>query len=675
MALSDELKKLEQDKLYSFADTNGLEGYPNTFLLQGNSFRPVTQEAAGQYGNPTALGYSARDIIPAGFGVAPMDYAITPTQTAAQSQAKYSAALNDTSTPRSINGVTISGTDFAAQQAQEKAAYDTAQKQGPQSTYVTPEQQAAEFAKGNIAIADIKGVPVAPQGATSPVQAAPKVPFRSGLSNAQTSSIYNLLNTNRAFNETDARNYAYSINDKNFQQYIGKKGSDLFPTTPPTNGITGTGMQQQEKPIILTGAGTGDTTGSSASSIAANQIVADIKARQDIYKQTQTKEQQDASNLDTLIGNLTGQQAGKASFEAQQRTEKESALNQQLTSIKNQIEALTAEKEKYRIDQEGKPITLSSIAGAVAQNNAKLNGEILMLTAQGNALINNIALAETQIKQAVEAKYGTIEESLRIAKEQRDALRPALTEQEKIRADVLDAADEAKKQAIAEAKNNDVQIKQIMLNAIDKGVTNQKVLSQIANAKTLQEALGIYAQNAPAQSDASAIKKEWLDYLSTSGIATTGKTDAQLQTEAKAKKLLGFNDYMTMDANRKRAINTTNIIQPVEYENAQKKLEGSKDAGGFVNTDVYKSERNAAKDKTTFDKNFSYMLNPNDRAAAAFISNSKPDNITPEQQSMVNDAKALIDQSKQRFLDWSTLRTSIIEQEKKSSGFDLSPWL
>jgi hypothetical protein len=47
-------------------------------------------------------------------------------------------------------------------------------------------------------------------------------------------------------------------------------------------------------------------------------------------------------------------------------------------------------------------------------------------------------------------------------------------------------------------------------------------------------------------------------------------------------------------------------------------LEASKGEDGFVNTDKYKELRNKAKDKTSFDKNYSYMLNPNDTTAQPF---------------------------------------------------------
>ena len=51
-------------------------------------------------------------------------------------------------------------------------------------------------------------------------------------------------------------------------------------------------------------------------------------------------------------------------------------------------------------------------------------------------------------------------------------------------------------------------------------------------------------------------------------------------------------------------------------------LNASKGSDGYVNTDVYKGLRSEQKDKTGFDKNFAYLLNPNDPSASAFKSNN-----------------------------------------------------
>ena len=56
-----------------------------------------------------------------------------------------------------------------------------------------------------------------------------------------------------------------------------------------------------------------------------------------------------------------------------------------------------------------------------------------------------------------------------------------------------------------------------------------------------------------------------------------------------------------------------------DYASIKDKLDKSKGSDGYVNTDLYKELRTKAKDKSTFDKNFSSMLNPNDPTAKALL--------------------------------------------------------
>jgi len=65
-----------------------------------------------------------------------------------------------------------------------------------------------------------------------------------------------------------------------------------------------------------------------------------------------------------------------------------------------------------------------------------------------------------------------------------------------------------------------------------------------------------------------------------------------------------------------------------DYNTIKTALDSSKGQDGFVNTDVYKQLRNSAKDKTSFDKNFSYMLNPNDASAKSLIGKSETTKAT-----------------------------------------------
>lgn len=58
--------------------------------------------------------------------------------------------------------------------------------------------------------------------------------------------------------------------------------------------------------------------------------------------------------------------------------------------------------------------------------------------------------------------------------------------------------------------------------------------------------------------------------------------------------------------------------------NASRGDDGKGVGKGYVNTDVYKAERSKVKDKASFDKYFSYLLNPADASAQALIPGKEP---------------------------------------------------
>ena len=114
--LTSKLRDLQDNKLYQFDNINGLEGYQNTFLKQGQQFIPVLGSTA-EYGAPVALDFGAADIMRYGYGVRPLQYAVGNRDSAApetklkyglapgtanldQSNSSYNAANNDTATPR-----------------------------------------------------------------------------------------------------------------------------------------------------------------------------------------------------------------------------------------------------------------------------------------------------------------------------------------------------------------------------------------------------------------------------------------------------------------------------------------------------------------------------------------------------------------------------------------------
>lgn len=275
-------------------------------------------------------------------------------------------------------------------------------------------------------------------------------------------------------------------------------GVSLYPK--PTDGISPEKMANENNiktPII-----TGNDSASSAAQIAVDQATADIKAHQDLINATKTPEQTQDENLLLKQVQDIASLEGKAAEEIKQHQALVDPLEAQLTSITNQMGAITAEKERARLDREGQPMTLSRLAGTEARQNAIFNSELLSLSAQANAMMNNITLAESQVQQAIDAKYAPIEERIAIAQAQRDALAPTLSKQEKIQMDALNAIDVEKKQAIADQKDIEKANLSLSLSYIkemaDAGkAPDQSIISQIQKATNTESAVSIYGANTP----------------------------------------------------------------------------------------------------------------------------------------------------------------------------------
>jgi len=254
-------------------------------------------------------------------------------------------------------------------------------------------------------------------------------------------------------------------------------------------------------PDIGTGVDVASPEDFTGADTAAQQTVADTKAfveqQKQIREETLTETQQEDIGLAGELKDLIPDLGGKAQFEAEQRAEKFGTLETDLGSVTNQIEALLAEKEKFRTDQEGRPMTLSRLTGSIARNNAKLNSEILMLSARANGLRGDIAVAEKQVTAAVNAKYAPIEEEIAVKQAQRLAIADLVDDDEKAQLDALEKIETEKAQEIQDQKDLEINIANVMLQAAQAGITDANVLSQIQNAKSEAEATSILAQNMP----------------------------------------------------------------------------------------------------------------------------------------------------------------------------------
>ncbi len=328
---------------------------------------------------------------------------------------------------------------------------------------------------------------------------------------------------------------AYDTNNGYKQVYVpaGKyvPGVSLYPQ--PTNKITPGSLGSAQNLAIPNPTSTGATASSnSAASIAADQTQADIKANIDSINAakaaSETDVQKQGDTLHSQISSLLGQETGKAALTTQKTQELVNPLTQDLTTTNNQIDAIRAQQNALNTDLQGKPVTMSSIIGSQAQENAVMNAQILTLTAHANAVMNNISLAQTHVQQAVDAIYAPIEESISIKQAQLAAIQPQITADEKTQADAIAQEYAAQKQKVDDLKSG---INSAMSSAITQGINDPAVLNQILHSTSGTQALAIVAQHAP---DASV--KDLISKYPDAGI-TAKDTIAQAQAKLPHSKL------------------------------------------------------------------------------------------------------------------------------------------
>jgi hypothetical protein len=133
-----------------------------------------------------------------------------------------------------------------------------------------------------------------------------------------------------------------------------------------------------------------------------------------------------------------------------------------------------------------------------------------------------------------------------------------------------------------------------------------------------------------------------------------------------------YNDYQTMDANRKAVRSSTTINyggidkNQVAQENRVKQIIAAH-PGEWGNAAENIDREFGAGTATKYDDLLKAAFDPNTIAAAKKA-------ITPDQQSIINDAQATWDAAKQLYQATPELRQQIIDQSIRDYNFDPSPF-
>tara|TARA_Y100000310_G_C20680959_1_gene815914 strand:+ start:517 stop:2553 length:2037 start_codon:yes stop_codon:yes gene_type:complete len=370
----------------------------------------------------------------------------------------------------------------------------------------------------------------------------PVINFKEGLSQEQQDSITNLLKSNRAFTETDARNYAFAIGESNFQQFIGKKGEN-FPRQAPDGSESGmatlTSPNGSQKTVVRVGSqqasdllSSGWTLGTSETATfidsTALEDVEEIKTDginddkfdtpppesalgvseetikqidEDLQADTEATRKEDelGSDLMTLLGQLEG----KEEFRQQQLDQEFIEENKKnLQKIRNELKIKTAAYQKRLAEIDATPMTLLRQGGAMAAATRVQQADIMFLNSMAQTYMDNISFARELAQDAVDAKYDPILEQIDIKKQQFELISDIADKDQKRYTTALNIALDRQAEEAANAKAQEQAINDIVLSYIDASIKAKKtpdsnVINQIRNAGSEGDAIEIFGTNAP----------------------------------------------------------------------------------------------------------------------------------------------------------------------------------
>lgn len=213
---------------------------------------------------------------------------------------------------------------------------------------------------------------------------------------------------------------------------------------------------------------------------------------------TQTK----ADALTEDISKLTSQDTGKT----QAQVDAESAagvttLKKQLVDLNAQILSKNASYDATNTAVEGQAIPMNLIIGQQAQVRKQQASEIGMLQARAQGLQGQIGFAQDTANRAVDLKYSTIEDELKVKQAQLALLQPTLSKEEAVQAAALNRQYADQQKQIQDKK--DLEKSNVALALSVKA--DPSTFDKIQNAKTAVEASRIATQFTQQQNNIQVI--------------------------------------------------------------------------------------------------------------------------------------------------------------------------
>ncbi len=312
---------------------------------------------------------------------------------------------------------------------------------------------------------------------------------------------------------------------------------------------------------------------------------------------TTSADQAQQSILDS-ISSLTGQDTGKQQYElGQQQANGVPDLQKQLTDLNGQMTVGNAEYQQLIAKQNQDLANLggngsvetkavlgaqqSGVTRAAEATKAAKASDLALIAARAQAVSGNIQTALTLAKNATDAKFAPIEDALKVRQAQLNALAPILSKQEKVQAAAQQKMLQDQQQAIADKKDKEKTIQNIMLQAAQSGA-DQATLDRIQNSPDPASAITAAGTALGADFRQKIAQQQFDNKLQLSQLAVSranvGVAQARLNFDKtkeafdEAVKLAGKDGQVTLDANGKPSIVPT-ATQPMQQALAKANID------------------------------------------------------------------------------------------------------
>lgn len=238
----------------------------------------------------------------------------------------------------------------------------------------------------------------------------------------------------------------------------------------------------------------------------AESVIASVtqgaKTFQDYYKQflgaeTETQKKQRELSEKQVSGILQAQKLADEQLRKEQEA-KIPEMNLELEDIVGQLTQLEKEFQAYKLAQEGKPQTMATIVGNIAQKKNMIASEMLLLQGKGLALQGKIDAAQGNIDRAIDLKYKTLENADKLYTAQLNALLPTLNREDTARANAMAQVVADRENAREDAKQKEKDINSVLLSYYEAGGKDVTVIKGITSAGSMTAALMVYGANIPS---------------------------------------------------------------------------------------------------------------------------------------------------------------------------------